>query len=332
MKLKHVLILASCLAILITLSCTNPPIFAAIEQEVKLKSFSVRGPISSLLELNNTVYAATPEAVFSKSKWSNGEWDNIGSPGRLVQNFATDGTHLFAATADGVYYYNGGWSAVPGGGSIVTIGGNNMVFGYDGENVYKITTAGIGNSILSKSGIFVGAGGGYFAFADGVYKDGTPVTAVAGSPSDIKSACGGDGTTVFVLAGSTVYHYGGTSWSSQAVSLSNPLSVSYFKYGTSEGRVLVGSGKGYGEVKLASGIHTLAGAYYIGAGESGSTTPPSVNAQYTSSIGAYSIKPVLAVYRGGDYTVFAGVHAGSIHRNTGLWGFYSNGNVEWNRE
>ena len=207
-----------------------------------------------------------------------------------------------------------------------------MVFGYDGENVYKITTAGIGNSILSKSGIFVGAGGGYFAFADGVYKDGTPVTAVAGSPSDIKSACGGDGTTVFVLAGSTVYHYGGTSWSSQAVSLSNPLSVSYFKYGTSEERVLVGSGKGYGEVKLASGIHTLAGAYYIGAGESGSTTPPSVNAQYTSSIGAYSIMPVLAVYRGGDYTVFAGVHAGSIHRNTGLWGFYSNGNVEWNRE
>ncbi len=328
MKLKHALILASCLAILITLSCTNPPIFAAIEQEIKLKKFSVRGPIASLLELNNTVYAATPEAVFSKSKWSSGEWSSIGSPGGFIQSLATDGTNLFAATAEGVYYYNGGWSKVPGGGSIVMIGGNNRVFGYDGKNVYKITTAGIGNSILSKSGIFIGAGGEYFAFTDGVYKDGTPATVVAGSPSGIKSACGGDGTTVFVLAGSSVYHYG-SSWSSQAVSLSSPLSISYFKYGTNE-RILVG-GKGYGEIKLSGA--TLTGASYISAGESGSTTPPSVNAQYTSSIGAHSLMPVMAVDRGGgNYTVFAGVNAGSIYRNTGLWGFYSNGNVEWNRE
>lgn len=313
-------------------SCTNQPIFAAIEQEIKLKNFSVRGPIASLLELNNTVYAATPEAVFSKSKWSSGEWSSIGSPGSFIQSLATDGTNLFAATTEGVYYYNGGWSKVPGGGSIVMIGGNNGVFGYDekGKTVYKITTGGI-NTPLSISGTFIGGGGNYFAFTDGLYTAGS-TTKVAGSPSGVKSVCGGDGTTVFVLAGSTVYHYDGASWSSQAVSLSSPLSISYFKYGTSEERVLVG-GKGYGEVKLASGIHTLAGAYYIGAGESGSTTPPSVNAQYTSSIGAHSLMPVMAVDRGGgNYTVFAGVNAGSIYRNTGLWGFYSNGNVEWNRE
>ena len=329
MKLRYLLLSFACLAAAFMSSCTNQPIFAAIEQEIKLKNFSVRGPIASLLELNNTVYAATPEAVFSKSKWSSGEWSSIGSPGGFIQSLATDGTNLFAATAEGVYYYNGGWSKVPGGDSIVMIGGNNRVFGYDGKNVYKITTAGIGNSILSKSGIFIGAGGEYFAFTDGVYKDGTPATAVAGSPSGIKSACGGDGTTVFVLAGSTVYHYG-SSWSSQAVSLSNPLSISYFKYGTSEERVLVG-GKGYGEIKLSGA--TLTGASYISAGSSGSTTPPSVNAQYTSSIGAHSLMPVMAVDRGGgNYTVFAGVNAGSIYRNTGLWGFYSNGNVEWNRE
>lgn len=314
------------------LSCKNPPIFSAIEQEVKLKDFSIEGSIAGIAELEGNIYAANTKTVYSKKKGSNGNWNDIGFPGKFIQNLVSNGNSLFVASSEGgVYHYKNDWKSVTNGKDIITISGNSVIFGYDGKNVYKITEAGISSSVLAKDkAVFIGAGGNYFAFDDGIYNGSGKVN---GSPSKIRSVCGGKGADIFILAEKKLYHYDGTGFTNIPLTIENPLFISYFKHGTKE-KILIGSLKGYGEIELAENASNLAGAKYIPAGEAGSTTVPDIKAQYQSAIGAYSINPIFGIEtENNNYIILAGIHAGSIYRHTGLWGLYSAaGKNEWNRE
>ena len=51
---------------LFNFSCKNEPIFAAIEEEVKLKKQSIQGLVLGIIKIGNTVYSANPKNVFKK--------------------------------------------------------------------------------------------------------------------------------------------------------------------------------------------------------------------------------------------------------------------------
>ena len=141
----------------------------------------------------------------------------------------------------------------------------------------------------------------------------------------------GNPNEVFVLAGSTVYYINGGTWNNKISISKSPESISYFK---ERKTILLGCDKGYTEIQLDNAHTTdLSKAKQLNPGNSGSTTPPGSYSQYQTTLGSYRTKPVLGVSRGGnEYAIFMGIHPGTITRNTGLWGFYSDKKREWNRE
>ncbi|WP_024467611.1 hypothetical protein [Treponema pedis] len=317
-------------------ACKNQPIFYTIEQEVKLKDFSVKGIIVGFAEKNGNIYTANGEAVFYKDKNSTGTWTSIGSPGSPILTVAANGSNLFATGVDsGVKYYNGGsWTAVPGGEKITAVFGDSTMFGtdYTGSNdspaIYEVNISGVSNIA---SGKLMGASGDYFATDKGLFKKNGGGSNIAGSPSNITAVAKGPGNSVFVLAGSTLHHYsngGSGSWTSKEISAAGPSCIFYFEPGNT---VLIGCKKGYTEIKL-NGTSNLSGAVEIKPGEEGSTTPKTSLSQYESVTGSYSLNPIFVTGTKDNYSVFAGAAAGSLVRNTGLWAFYSFYKKEWNRE
>ena len=79
-------------------ACNNRPIFAAIEQEVKLKEFSVGGNVLSLVATDTMVYASNLAGVYSKSKNSDGPWSKI-LPAADTQYLAKNAANVFASFA-----------------------------------------------------------------------------------------------------------------------------------------------------------------------------------------------------------------------------------------
>lgn len=115
-------------------ACNNRPIFAAIEQEVKLKEFSVGGNVLSLVATDTMVYASNLAGVYSKSKNSDGPWSKI-LPAADTQYLAKNAANVFASFAmEPVKFYDEStknWSNVPGSENIHVIAGDKIVFGYD---------------------------------------------------------------------------------------------------------------------------------------------------------------------------------------------------------
>lgn len=341
MKLRRYIFILLPLIFIGFIACNDRPIFAAIEQEIDLKDFSVEGNILSLLEAGENVYASNRGGVYSKSKKSDGSWSKILSVSG-TQKLAHDNANIvFACFGSGSvkYYEAGNWNTVPGSGNIRIIAGDNIVFGYDEsqEKVFKITKTGLTDTIHSGKVDSLFAAGNYVVVKSGssetMYKaDTSPVTVVENLPSGVKGMCSaGDADKIFVLAGSSIHYCAGGAWSSNTKSISDktPISISYFK---ERKTILVGCTNGYTEVKLNTPIN-LSNATQFNPGDSGSTTPPGSYSQYQTTLGSYYTYPVLGVDRdNGDYAVFMGIYSGVIKRNTGLWGFYSDKKREWNRE
>ncbi|UTD06292.1 hypothetical protein E4N80_12785 [Treponema denticola] len=323
-------------------ACYNKPIFAAIEQEINLKEFSVEGNILSLLEAGNNVYASNLAGVYSKEKSDDGSWSKILSA-EGTQQLASDGNNVvFACFASGSmkYYESGSWKTVPGSENIRIIAGNKIVFGYDSsqKKVYKVEAGGISSPIDTGEVHSLSAAGNYVLVKSKdsakLYKNGVPV-AVSGLPSGSAAICpAGADDKIFILAGSTVYYYGSSpddNWNNKKSISGSPVSISYFK---ERETILLGCTKGYTEVKVnTTPPINLSNAKPLNPGDSGSTTPPGSYSQYQTTLGNYYTKPMLGVSRGGnEYAVFMGINSGTIKRNTGLWGFYSDKNSKWNRE
>ena len=326
-------------------ACSYRPIFAAIEQEIDLKEFSVEGNVLSLLESGGNVYASNLAGVYSKSKNSDGPWSKI-LKARDTQNLASNATDVvFACFASGSvkYYESGSWKTVPDSENIRIIAGNSIVFGYDSsqKKVYKVGTGGISSPIDTGEVHSLSAAGNYVLVKSKdsakLYKDGVSV-AVPGLPSGAKAICpAGADDKIFVLAGSTVYYYGPApddNWNNKISISGSPDNISYFG---ARKTILLGCAKGYIEIKLDNTDSTnLSKAKQLNPGAEGSTTPPGSYSQYQTTLGSYYTNPVLGVERGnagsGEYAVFLGINSGIIKRNTGLWGFYSDKKREWNRE
>lgn len=162
-----------------------------------------------------------------------------------------------------------------------------------------------------------------------MYAEGVPVP--AGAPSgNLQSMCAGPGANSFFIAsGNTLYCYNGSSWKSCNYSSAAALSITYLE---AKKLVLIATGTGYREIKLDNAHpDNLSLAFEIQPGSAQSSIPASIIHQYYNSIGKWRVDPIYAVSSGTGYSIYAGALDEST-RNTGLWGFYNPGQLEWNRE
>ena len=330
--------------VIVLSACKNPPIFAAIEQEVKLKPATVKGRVRGIVKIGDTLYASNGK-IWYKEKGKTGKWSEMKDcPSGLCTGLAVDGPDLYAAFEQSdtfaIHYYDTGtksWTKASGL-TAQAVFGSRLVFAIESGksgNATTYTIRTIEHGTLSAPWTSptdkapVGAAGLYCLLEDGLYKkDRTKIT---GSPSSgLKGIC--DGPTlnsVFVVDNTKLYCYDGTHWTSTAHGVSNPQSITYLK---NKHLVLISSGiKGYGEIKLAGDAPTLAGAQPIKAGSADSSVPPGNILQYNNSVGKYVINPIYAFDSSTGYVIYAGINDPNT-RYTGLWGFYNPGQIEWNRE
>jgi len=324
-------------ALLLSFSCTNAPIFAAIEQEVKLKPASVSGVIRSApVAIGSTLYVANGR-LFQKTKGNTEKWEEVNRPGYCT-SIATDGMHLYGTFNGSGYQYNGsGWTPITGvniayvTGSSHIGGGTATVFAIDAAHkLYTVSgTTATFKAQLASDEILRGAVGGYCITNKQMYAEGVPVP--PGAPSgNLQSMCAGPvANSFFVASGNTLYCYSGSSWKSCNYSSAAALSITYLE---AKKLVLIATGTGYREIKLNDAApDNLSLAFEIQPGSAQSSIPASIIHQYYNSIGKWRVDPIYAVSSGSGYSIYAGALDEST-RNTGLWGFYNPGQLEWNRE
>ena len=344
---KRIFAIAFVISVIIGLSaCKNPPIFAAIEQEVKLNPATVKGRVRGIVKIGDTLYASNGK-IWYKEKGKTGKWSEMkGCPSGLCTGLAVDGPDLYAAFEQSdtfaIHYYDtatSSWGEVTGL-TAQAVFGSRLVFAIESGksgNATTYTIRTIEHGTLSAPWTSptdkapVGAAGLYCLLEDGLYKKDR--TKIPGSPSSgLKGICEGPtDDSVFVVDNTKLYCYDGntSTWTNIVHGVSSPQSITYLE---NKHLVLISSGiKGYGEIKLAGNAPTLAGAQSIKAGSADSSVPPGNILQYNNSVGKYVINPIYAFDSSTGYVIYAGINDPNT-RYTGLWGFYNPGQIEWNRE
>ena len=344
---KRIFAIAFVISVIIGLSaCKNPPIFAAIEQEVKLNPASVKGRVRGIVKIGDTLYASNGK-IWYKEKGKTGKWSEMKDcPSGLCTGLAVDSPDLYAAFEQSdtfaIHYYDTGtksWTKASGL-TAQAVFGSRLVFAIESGksgNATTYTIRTIEHGALSAPWTSptdkapVGAAGLYCLLEDGLYKKDR--TKIPGSPSSgLKGICEGPtDDSVFVVDNTKLYCYDGntSTWTNIVHGVSSPQSITYLE---NKHLVLISSGiKGYGEIKLAGNAPTLAGAQSIKAGSADSSVPPGNILQYNNSVGKYVINPIYAFDSSTGYVIYAGINDPNT-RYTGLWGFYNPGQIEWNRE
>lgn len=342
-KIKILFAATLAVSLVIVLSaCKNPPIFAAIEQEVKLNPASVKGRVRGIVKIGDTLYASNGK-IWYKEKGKTGKWSEMKNcPSGLCTGLAVSGPNLYAAfeqnDAFTIYWYDTGtpsstWKEVYGL-TAKAVFGTRVVFAVSKESdtTYTIRVIAGGSPPPWSTGKFpVGAARTYCLLEDGLCNN--TGSKVPGSPSSgLKGICEGPtDDSVFVVDNTKLYCYDGntSTWTNIVHGVSSPQSITYLE---NKHLVLISSGiKGYGEIKLAGNAPTLAGAQSIKAGSADSSVPPGNILQYNNSVGKYVINPIYAFDSSTGYVIYAGINDPNT-RYTGLWGFYNPGQIEWNRE
>lgn len=299
-------------------ACKNPPIFAAIEQEIKLKPASVKGTIRGIVCIGNTVYVSNGQ-IFYKSLGERGTWSKLGgTPGGFCTSIATDGSSLYAAFGDnnsfGAYKLTGSeWQRLSGqAGSAERVMGNGTVFAIKKEGSSAYAVCPVGGSTHTRQSPPIGAAGSSYVCADGLY---TSSGSKAADYSNVKAICKGP-SGVFVVTNAYLYPY------SVAHGVQEPQSVAYL---ASKKLVLIGGKNGFKEYSINSGS-------FIQAGGANSSIPYENRYQYENSIGKHLINPIATFEQpNGGYIIYTGVNDSNV-KHSGLWGFYKPGQLEWNRE
>lgn len=341
---KILFVAALAISTVIVLSCENPPIFAAIEQEVKLNPASVQGFVYGIVKIGDRLYASNGK-IHYKKVGARGGWSRMGGcPSGLCTMIATDGSSLYASFGnDGSFkaykYASSTWMDLPGAAaSAQFIVGTKSVFAFQKNNssytFYTIESGSVSHT-WTNTKIPSGAAGAYCLFEDGLYKnDGTKIT-VSGSPSSgLKGICEGPtSNSVFVFDNSKLYCYDGntSTWTNIAHGIHSPQKST--AYLPEKQLVLISSKNSYGEIKLNSALLTnLANAKPVSAGTSDSSIPGKNYYQYQNSVGKYPLNSIAAFnHAPNGYIIYAGV-LDPTAKYTGLWGFYSFDKQEWNRE
>lgn len=332
--------------VIVLSACKNPPIFAAIEQEVKLNPASVKGRVRGIVKIGDTLYASNGK-IWYKEKGKTGKWSEMKDcPSGLCTGLAVDGPDLYAAFEQSdtfaIYWYDPGtksWTKVPGL-TAQAVFGSRLVFAIESGksgNATTYTIRTIEHGTLSAPWTSptdkapVGAAGLYCLLEDGLYKKDR--TKIPGSPSSgLKGICEGPtDSSVFVVDNTKLYCYNGntSTWTNIVHGVSSPQSITYLE---NKHLVLISGVKGYGEIKLASATDTnLANAHTVSAGSADSSVPPGNILQYNNSVGKYVINPIYAFDSSTGYVIYAGINDPNT-KYSGLWGFYNPGQIEWNRE
>ena len=343
---KRMFVIAFVTSVIIGLSaCKNPPIFAAIEQEVKLNPASVRGFVRGVVEINGTLYASNGK-IWYKAKGETGKWSELsGCPSGRCTGLATDGANLYAAfSKDEAFTVHKYTTATSSWGELTGVTAE-AVFGTD--SVFAVKSAKNGNTTTytissaiesgtpntwasSTDKAPVGAAGLYCLLEDGLYNNiGTKLIGTDSPSSGLKGICEGPSNSVFVVDNTKLYCYNGSAWTNREHGVSTPQSITYLP---SKQLVLIGGKNGYGEIKLAGNVPTLTGAHTVSAGSTESSVPQGNIHQYNNSVGKYAINPISAFdYGTNGYIVYAGILDPNT-KYTGLWGFYYPNRIEWNRE
>lgn len=302
-------------------SCRGSYIFAAIENEIKLKVPTAPGTIRNVIKIGEKLYASNGR-VLTKSAFSTGSWSDIGNPEGICTGIATDGTTLFASFIDiytddskGIYYYDGSWKPVLNSGNCWFVSGSGTVFAATKNNgpIYTVTKTGI---TAIGSGILKACGGDYFSNGEAVYNKN-------GSKIDISGVIAIDNTGTYLLTTNSVYR-------------ASPLSKAY-SHGISDPSDMTLIQIGGNDVLLVSSFKGGYSAISINSNITQSSTNPAKFTdhveQYESSVGKYSINRIFADSDGtGKYYIYLGVNDSNYAKYSGLWGYYSYEKKEWNRE
>ena len=220
-KNTRILTLILLLLLLTTTHCSNSPIFAAIEQEVTLKTASVRGIIRGIAQIQNTVYVANGQ-LFNKKIGDTGSWNSIAVPASC-DSIATDGDTLYAAIDGNGYILSGSaWKPIATK-NLAFVTGSGTVFATDGNKLYVVSGT-AATDIGDKKGILKGAAGAYCMTTTGIYN--ASGAQIGGPTSELKAICKGPAGGIFVLAGSMLYAYNG-GWTQCSHTVSGPQSVTY---------------------------------------------------------------------------------------------------------
>jgi len=224
--------------------CSDDPIFASIENEVKLKDPSILGiNVISLVSCQGNVYTANGN-LYQRTGGS-GDWHKMKLPAgakRCYQVAADSGTgSLFALFQDSSHqfeslrrYDGASWTTVPGMSKIIGIGGGaGFIYAFredsrqnDDANTSEFSAYrvnGDGSSTLLIEGlesIPVSSVGNWFATTRAVYQvSGTTATLIPDDGDEVTNdyptsgikGIANDGTRLFVCKAGYAYRYDGAS-------------------------------------------------------------------------------------------------------------------------
>lgn len=341
---------AAALGALILMSCSQDPIFAAIEKEVKLKEPSLRGDITSLVAVDGSLYAAN--GFLYKRTGGAGDWESVSTGGGdRCAMVATDGTHLYILCTDydgenGVVRRLNGetWETVTDISDVVYLSsGSGGVFAFTGSDdsytAHRITVSPAVTALASGLSTPVGSAAlavsDYFATTGGVY---TAAGALVVGPESLTGIRGitTNGTDIYVMTKGDLYRYNGTTWSNTGHSVTEPSGIAWLGGSSGKNLILISGASGFGEVVVDSATGALQSFQNPGDNDS-SSIPPAHKTQYENSLDKWAVYRIFAVtsdtVTNSLHTPYALYASVADPNYNGLWSFYpSADSPNWNRE
>lgn len=312
-------------AAIILASCSQQPIFWAIEQEIELAEPSIKGNVYSVVRCGNYLYAANGN-VYRKSLKSVRGWKKISAPPKSAVYLASSSTHVYALGAHKndcqVYVLDGNtWQEVNGASGKAG----------DTDETKKIVI--FDNGVIGSAGrnAYVRVNGKVFKLngADPVSALGSDITINGAGAKTVAAAAGGSGDyfsdkRAFCSDGSKLYSADGKTvkWGTTNADLTNTSVqtseiITCLVCDAANSRLIAGTEKGLEEIKLDLSKKP------ISAGILGS------NAE--AAFGESKIFCVASFDNDDNNAIYTGTGKASASKHNALWGYYpSRGN--WNYE
>ena len=305
-------------AAIILASCSQLPIFWAIEQEIKLAEPAIKGNVYSVVRCGNDLYAANGN-VYKKPLKSVRGWKKISAPPNGAEYLASSNTHVYALSAHEnncqVYVLDGTtWKEVSGArgkaDEVVIfdngdIGTDRYAYVRVGGKVFKLN----GDDSVSALGSDITANGA----------GPKTVAAAAGSSgdyfSDKRAFCSGAGK-LYSADGKTV-KWGTTDTDLTNTSVQTSEIITCLVCDAPNSRLIAGTKKGLEEIKF-----------------DGSKKPISTGILESNAEAAFGESEIFCVAsfdNADDNAIYAGTGKASASKHNALWAYYpSRGN--WNYE
>ncbi len=354
--------MTAALAVLVS-GCSEDPIFAAIESEVKLKDPSVLGSVTTLVSHDGALYTANGNLY--RRTGGAGDWRRVALPSGAarcsqVAVTAEDGSgELFALFQNSDWgfhslqrYTGTGWEPVTGATQGFAIrNGNGFIYFFREDSIdtsegariqqtaFRVAPDGTITEILSglefsnSSGEqLMDAQGDYFITNRAVYTStGTVISNITDVNTTTLTALAVNGSDVYAANSGYVYHYNGSAWTRFSHDTDGRVNDLTYMEVAEKRLLLLPCAEGYGEVLLdASGRPEQ---YQEPGKNDRSSISTSARSQYTSSMDDWLLLSAFVITdpvpTGNEYVLYVGV---LDPLEDGLWGYYSETRKEWNRE